>query len=208
MSEHDEQKTPHDEMDPANQQAAEPDPDAVGTQDGSETYVDTGDASADSVAETDELQAQLEQARMEAQQYREQAARAQAEMENIRKRAERDTESARKFAIEKFASELLNVQDSMELGLKSAEDNHGDFDKLKEGMEMIHRMLSQTMEKVGIEMVNPEGETFDPNYHEAVATQPSDDLPPNTVASVMQKGYLLNGRVLRAAMVTVTQASE
>ncbi|KEZ76957.1 nucleotide exchange factor GrpE [Salinisphaera hydrothermalis] len=203
MSQHDERQTPHGEQDSAAENAPRPDIEKV--QDGSEEYVDAGKASADSVAETDELMAELDQARAEAEQYRDQAVRAAAELENVRKRAQRDVESARKFAIEKFASELLGVRDSLELGLKAAEDNHGDFDKLKEGMEMTNRMLASSMEKVGIEPINPEGETFNPEYHEAVSTQPTDELAPNTVASVMQKGYTLNGRVLRAAMVTVAK---
>src|SRR5699024_10184160 len=115
---------------------------------------------------------------------------------------------ARKFAIEKFAAELLGVRDSLELGLLAAEDNHGDFDKLKEGLEMTHRMLASSMEKSGIEVINPEGETFNPQYHEAVSTQPTDDLTPNVIASVLQKGYTLNGRVLRPARVVVAKSSD
>ena len=169
-------------------------------------------AEADAVLAGDQdvetLTAELEAARADAEKYRDQAVRAHAEMENVRKRAQRDVESARKFAIEKFASELLGVRDSLELGLKAAEDNAGDFDKLKEGMDMTHRMLASSMEKVGIEAINPEGETFDPEFHEAVSTQPTDELPANSVAAVMQKGYTLNGRVLRAAMVTVAKPAD
>ncbi|ROO29314.1 nucleotide exchange factor GrpE [Salinisphaera japonica] len=154
------------------------------------------------------LAAELEAARADAEKYRDQAVRAAAEMENIRKRSQRDVEAAKKFAIEKFATELLGVRDSLELGLKAAEDNAGDFDKLKEGMDMTQRMLASSMEKVGIEAINPEGETFDPEFHEAVSTQPTDELPANSVAAVMQKGYTLNGRVLRAAMVTVAKPAD
>ncbi|HET7314353.1 nucleotide exchange factor GrpE [Salinisphaera sp.] len=203
MSQHDERQTPHGEQDSA--AANTPQPDIESVQNRSDDDVDAGEASVDSVASTDELLAELEQARGEVEQYRDQAIRARAEMENVRKRAQRDVESARKFAIEKFATELLGVRDSLELGLQAAADNHGDFDKLKEGMEMTHRMLASGMEKVGIEAINPEGETFNPDYHEAVSTQPTDELAPNTVASVMQKGYTLNGRVLRAAMVVVAK---
>ncbi|MGN8159278.1 nucleotide exchange factor GrpE [Salinisphaera sp. RV14] len=203
MSQHDERQTPHGERDSA--AANRPQPDIKQVQDGPEDQVDTGEASADGMAETDALSAELEQARADAEKYRDQAVRAAAELENVRKRAQRDVESARKFAIEKFATELLGVRDSLELGLKAAEENQGDFEKLKEGMDMTYRMLASSMEKVGIEPINPEGETFNPEYHEAVSTQPSDELAPNTVASVMQKGYMLNGRVLRAAMVTVAK---
>lgn len=197
MSQHDKRQSPNEqELDPADQHIDEPE---AAPESEDEESLTSGD---------EDLAAQLEQAQMEAAQYREQAVRAKAEMENVRKRAERDSESARKFAIEKFATELLSVVDSLELGLQSAEDNHGDFDKLKEGMEMTHRMLLSSMEKSGIEVINPEGETFDPAYHEAVSTQPTDELPDNSVASVMQKGYVLNGRVLRAAMVMVAKPTE
>ncbi len=169
-------------------------------------------AEADAVLAGDQdvetLAAELEAARADAEKYRDQAVRAAAEMENIRKRSQRDVEAAKKFAIEKFATELLGVRDSLELGLKAAEDNAGDFDKLKEGMDMTQRMLASSMEKVGIEAINPEGETFDPEFHEAVSTQPTDELPANSVAAVMQKGYTLNGRVLRAAMVTVAKPAD
>jgi molecular chaperone GrpE len=206
MSQQDPRHTPHGEEDAAVENTPQPDIEEV--QDGSEDYVDTDEASADSVSENEELAERLEQAEAEAVKFRDQALRAQAELENVRKRSQREIESTRKFAIEKFATELLGVSDSMELGLQAAEANQGDFDKLKEGMEMTHRMLGSTMEKLGIEMINPEGETFNPEYHEAVSTQPTDELAPNTVASVMQKGYLLNGRVLRAAMVTVAKPTE
>ena len=169
-------------------------------------------AEADAVlagdSDVETLAAELEAARADAEKYRDQAVRAAAEMENIRKRSQRDVEAAKKFAIEKFATELLGVRDSLELGLKAAEDNAGDFDKLKEGMDMTHRMLASSMEKVGIEAINPEGETFNPEFHEAVSTQPTDELPANSVAAVMQKGYTLNGRVLRAAMVTVAKPAD
>ncbi|MES1926838.1 nucleotide exchange factor GrpE [Salinisphaera sp. T31B1] len=206
MSQQDTPKTPHGEQDSAAENAPQPDIEAV--QDGTEDYVDAGGASADSLAETEELQAELDQARAEAAQYRDQAVRAAAEMENVRKRAARDVESARKFALEKFAADLLGVRDSLELGQQAAEEHSGDFDKLKEGMDMTARMLATSMEKAGIEPIDPQGESFDPEFHEAVSTQPTDDMAPNTVAAVMQKGYTLNGRVLRAAMVVVAKPAE
>ena len=206
MSQDEKHNTLHGETDSAAENT--PQPDIEGIQTGTEEYVDAGEATADSIAETDELQAELDQARAEAEQYRDQAVRAHAEMENVRKRAQRDVESARKFAIEKFASELLGVRDSLELGLKAAEEHSGDYDKLKEGMDMTVRMLVSSMEKVGIEAIDPKGEAFNPEFHEAVSTQPSEELEPNTVAEVMQKGYTLNGRVLRAAMVVVAKPAD
>lgn len=149
---------------------------------------------------------ELQAAREEAAQLKDQYARLQAEMENVRKRAERDVESAHKFGVEKFAKELLGVTDSLEAGLASANESGADLDKLREGMEMTERMLLQAMEKFGVESVNPEGEAFNPEYHEAMSMQPSSEHAPNTVVTVIQKGYLLHGRVLRPAMVIVSSA--
>lgn len=202
MSKKDTPEAPRGEDDKSAQNAGQPD---------IEPAQDVGqdqDESASDAMDADELQGALDQAQAEAAQYRDQAVRAMAEAENTRKRAQRDVESARKFALERFAGELLGVRDSLELGLKAAEDNAGDFDKLKEGMDMTYRMLASSMEKAGIETINPEGEVFNPEFHEAVSTQPSDDLPANSVAAVMQKGYMLNGRVLRAAMVTVAKPTD
>lgn len=142
----------------------------------------------------------------EAERNRDQALRAKAEADNVRKRAQRDVEAARKFALEKFAGELLGVRDSLEMGLKASAEEQADLDKVVEGMELTNRMLAGAMEKFGVEVVNPEGEIFDPEVHEAVSMQPTDAQEPNTVATVVQKGYTLNGRVLRAAMVVVAQA--
>lgn len=153
----------------------------------------------------EDLAAQLESARAEAESYRDQALRAHAEAENVRKRAERDVEAVRKFALERFAAELLGVRDSLELGLRAAGEASADLDKLREGMDLTARMLAQAMEKFGIEELDPQGSAFDPSYHEAVSTRESGEHEPNTVLSVMQKGYLLNGRVLRPAMVVVSR---
>jgi molecular chaperone GrpE len=206
MSQDEKSNTPHGEQDPAAAHANEPDIEQPQT--GSEDFVGAGQTSADSISETDELKAALDQAQAEAGQYRDQAVRSHAEMENVRKRAQRDVESARKFAIERFAADLLGVRDSLEMGLQAAEEHSGDFEKLKEGMEMTERMLASSMEKAGIEVVDPQGETFNPERHEAVSTQPSNELAPNTVARVMQKGYVLNARVLRAAMVIVAKPAD
>lgn len=169
------------------------------------TNTGSGETRESEAPETqDDLDTQLENARAEAESYRDQALRAHAEAENVRKRAERDVEAARKFALERFATELLGVRDSLELGLQAAREDAG-ADKLKEGMELTARMLAQAMEKFGVEVIDPRGEAFDPSYHEAMSVQESGEHEPNTVLSVMQKGYLLNGRVLRPAMVLVSK---
>lgn len=166
---------------------------------------DAPETDAESSGEENDLAAELEKARAEADECRDRMLRAHAELENVRKRAERDVEAARKFALERFATELLGVRDSLEMGLQAAEEESGSLDKLREGMDLTARMLAQAMEKFGIETLNPEGESFDPSYHEAMSTRETDEHEPNTVLSVMQKGYLLNGRVLRPAMVVVSR---
>lgn len=154
----------------------------------------------------DALQRDLEAMEAKAKEHWEQFLRTQAELENLRRRAERDLEHAHKYALERFASELLPVKDSLELGLEAASDANAE--KIREGMEMTLRMLTQVLGKFGIEEVNPAGERFDPELHQAMATQSSNECPPNTVLTVMQKGYLLNGRLLRPAMVMVSKAAE
>lgn len=151
-----------------------------------------------------DLFAELEQAQAKAEEYWDRLVRMSAEMDNVRKRAERDVEQARKFALEKFARELLSVRDSLEMGIASAREEGG-ADKHVEGMELTLRMLTNTMEKFDIQEMNPEGEPFNPEYHEAMSTQEIEDKPANTVIQVMQKGYLLNERVLRPAMVVVSR---
>ena len=129
--------------------------------------------------------------------------RAQAEMENLRHRSEKDLESAHKFALEKFAAELLAVKDSLELGLNATD---ADVDKLREGSELTLKMLSQALPKFNINDVDPMGEVFDPNHHQAMTMQETAEHTPNTVIAVMQKGYLINDRLLRPAMVVVAKA--
>jgi molecular chaperone GrpE len=125
-------------------------------------------------------------------------------MENLRKRSKRDIENAHKYAIEKFVTELLPVKDSLELGLGHAIDQTS-VEKLHEGMDLTLKMLVKVMEKFNIEEVDPQGEPFNPELHQAMTIQQSSELEPNTIATVMQKGYTLNGRLLRPAMVIVSK---
>lgn len=127
--------------------------------------------------------------------------RAAAEMENVRKRASRDVENAHKFALERFGKELLGVRDSLEMGLVAAES--ADTDSLREGSVATLKLLATVMQQFGIEQIDPEGEPFDPEFHEAISMQPAEDAEPGSVVSVVQKGYSLNGRLLRPAMVIV-----
>jgi molecular chaperone GrpE len=127
--------------------------------------------------------------------------RAAAETENVRKRARRDVENARKFALENFSRELLVVKDSLEMGIQAADK--ADADALLAGKEATLKLLATTLERFGVEELDPAGEPFDPEFHEAMTMQPSEDLEPGSVLTVIQKGYSLNGRLLRPAMVVV-----
>ena len=133
--------------------------------------------------------------------------RARAEVQNMRRRCEMDVEKAHKFALEKFSSELLTVIDNLERALDAvagAEDEA--IRALREGIELTHKGFLETCEKFNIRQLNPEGEPFDPQLHQAMSTVPNGDVEPNTVLTVVQKGYLLNDRVLRPAMVMVSKA--
>lgn len=149
------------------------------------------------------LDQQLEDAQQQAAEYHEKMLRMQAEMENLRKRTERDVSNAHKYAVEKFANELLQVKDSLELGL-NADDI--DVEKLQEGTELTLKMFNSVFEKFSVEELNPLGESFDPNLHEAMTMQESSEHEPNTVLTVVQKGYTLHGRLIRPAMVIVSKA--
>jgi len=127
--------------------------------------------------------------------------RTAAELENVRKRAARDVEHAHKFALERFAADLLAVCDSLELAL--AAEGEPSVESLKEGSEVTLKLLATTMQRFGIEELDPQGEPFDPARHEAMTMQPSDDVEPGSVVTVFQKGYALNGRLLRPARVIV-----
>jgi len=129
--------------------------------------------------------------------------RAVAELDNVRKRAARDVDNARRFALDRFAADLLAVKDSMEMGLDSSDG--ADADQLRLGTEATLKLLATTMERFGISEIEPLGEPFDPEVHEAMTMQPSRDAEPGTVLTVFQKGYLLNGRLLRPARVIVAQ---
>jgi molecular chaperone GrpE len=127
--------------------------------------------------------------------------RAVAELENVRKRASRDVEKAHKYALERFCTELLAVKDSLEMGVAAADK--ADAQSLLEGKEATLKLLTAIMERFGVVELNPEGEPFDPREHEAMTMQPSADVEPGSVLAVFQKGYALNGRLLRPARVVV-----
>lgn len=149
------------------------------------------------------LQTALVAAEAKALESRDLYMRALAEMENMRKRAARDIEHAHKFALEKFANDLISVKDSLEMGLAAA--TNADAQSLLAGTDATLKLLGKAFEKAGVVEVLPQGESFNPEVHEAMVTQESADYPPNTVLQVIQKGYLLNGRLLRPARVIVSR---
>lgn len=137
---------------------------------------------------------------------KDQSLRTVAELQNIRRRAEQDVEKAHKFALEKFSTDLLPVIDSLELALahSSAQDEH--VKQIREGVELTLKMFQDTLKRYNLEAIDPHGQPFNPEHHQAMAMQENADVEPNSVLNVFQKGYLLNGRLLRPAMVVVSKA--
>ncbi len=162
---------------------------------------------AEESADEGELTRLLEDARSKADDHWDQLMRTRAEMDNLRKRSQRDLENAHKYALERFAQELLQVWDSLELGHQAAQDEQADVQKLREGTELTLKLLTDVMNKQGVEQVDPQDQPFNPEFHQAMSMQERDDVPPNTVVAVVQKGYLLNGRLLRPAMVMVSKGA-
>jgi molecular chaperone GrpE len=152
-----------------------------------------------------DLEMELKEARDEAAAHLDDLLRARAEIENLRKRSARDVENAHKFGLERFMNELLPVKDSIELGLNAADDAEVDAEKLREGLELTLKLFNTATGKFGLAEVNPEGERFDPEYHQAMSIQEVAGKEAGTVITVVQKGYLLNDRLLRPAMVIVAK---
>jgi len=154
------------------------------------------------------LEQQLEAVRAEAEKNRESFLLASAEAENIRKRAQNEIAQARKFAIEKFATELLSVRDSLDLASTTeiSTDDNGAMEKMREGLALTLKQLDSVFEKFEISVIDPKGEKFNPEHHQAMAMIETADLEPNHVVEVMQKGYLLKDRLLRPAMVVVSKS--
>ena len=178
-----------------------------------ETTIDepTLDAAEESTGEDVEaapevdVQTALENAHAEVEGLKDTALRAQAEVENVRRRATRDVESAHKFALERFAAELLPVIDSLEKAVESAATTE-EATAVAQGVDLSLKLFLATLGKNGIEQIDPLGEPFNPEHHEAIAMVENPDAEPNSVMDVMQKGYLLNGRLVRAAKVIVAKA--
>lgn len=201
-------QTPLDEEMERAERDAEPQSDPIeGDLQDPEAVQERAEAADDGVvdAEADVLAARVEELEQGLSEAKEQALRAAAEAQNVRRRAEQDVEKVRRFALEKFVKELLPVVDSLEKALEAMQD--GASETHREGVSMTLKLQLDVLDKFGVEVIEPQGEPFDPQYHEAMTMVPSPDVEPNTVIDVMQKGYLLNGRLVRPAMVVVSQAA-
>ena len=164
----------------------------------------TTDAAADPPAAGESVQAQLLEAQAKSAEYMDMALRSRADVENLRKRAQADVAAAHKFAIEGFAESLLPVRDGLEMALKVDSPS---IDSLREGVEATLRLMSVAFERHKLLAIDPVGEKFDPNRHQAISMVPAPDVPANHVVAVLQKGFLINDRVLRPAMVAVSSGT-
>ena len=194
-------KTPYDEHAP---------PD-TGTDDEGETSETSEQASAEATETPQELNLdqalfKLEQAELTVQKHKDDLLRVQAEMQNLRRRAEQDVEKAHKYGQERFSAELLLVMDNLERALEAAADNEDEVVKaIHEGVDLTRKSFIDCFKKFNIVAVDPLGEPFDPQLHQAMSIQENPEVEPNTVIAVMQKGYTLHGRVIRPAMVLVSK---
>ena len=161
----------------------------------------------DSVDEEPSLEEVIAELQGEVAAARDQALRAQADAQNVKRRAEQDVEKARKFALEQFTKELLPVVDNLERALEAASGEDEAIKPIAEGVELTLKSFLDAMGRFKIECIDPQGEPFDPNLHQAMSMVENDEVEPNSVIAVMQKGYTLNGRLVRPAMVMVSKAS-
>ena len=161
----------------------------------------------DTPASAEELAAEVARLRAQVEDLKNEVLRGRADMDNQRKRAERDLESAHKYGQERFIHELLPVKDSLDLGLKAAL-SATEVASLTEGMAMTIRMFDDFFEKLSIKQIHPEGERFDPEFHQAMTMEEASHVAPGTVTRVMQSGYVLNQRLLRPALVVVAKSAD
>ncbi len=187
------------EQDPSNAK-----PEQEGVDPTQEEGVSAETQQAEDAVEHD-LEAMLAEAKQEAESQKELALRTMADMENLKRRTRIDVESAHKFALEKFVNELLPVLDSMEMGLDAAAKEDASAESIREGLDITFKQFLDVLQKFNVERVNPEGEKFDPQLHEAMTMVPSPDHDSQMVMEVFQKGYLLNERLVRPARVIVAQ---
>ena len=205
MSEPRDVQTEEQEQTEAEQAAAE----TVDVQvEAAESAAVEGEIVDESAARIAELEKALAASEAKFNEQQDSVLRARAEMENARRRAEAEVDKARKFALERFAGELLDVIDNLERAVMVADTENEAIKPMLEGVEMTLKSFVSTIEKFGMTPIDPQGEAFNPELHQAMSMQESADFAPNTVMAVMQKGYELNGRLLRPAMVMVSRAPD
>lgn len=171
-----------------------------------QTVQDTVEVVNDADAKIAALEAELAEAKATIEGQKDSVIRAAAEVDNIRRRAAMDVEKAHKFALEKFVNELLPVVDNMERAIEFSDKENESLKPVLEGIELTQKSFVDAVAKFNVEVVDPQGEKFNAEFHQAMSMQPTADVEPNTVIAVMQKGYTLNGRLLRPAMVMVSKA--
>lgn len=167
---------------------------------------ESSNSDAEAEVEAPSAEQQLTDALAEVDALKDRLLRSEAELENVRKRAERESDKARKYALEKFATDLIAVLDSLEMGVDAAQKDGATLEAVREGSELTTKMFMDTLAKHGVKQLDPTGDKFNPEQHEAMVMQPSEDAEANTVLETFQKGYVLNERVLRAARVVVAKA--
>lgn len=190
----------------SNNDQQEPQTDESGAVEG-EVLSAAEDEAVQGDAPVEDVAVLLEDARSKADEHWNETLKLRAEMDNLRKRTARELENAHKYALEKFSNELLSVVDSLEMGVAAAANEGATVETLREGSEMTLKQLLSAMEKHGIAEINPEGERFDPENHQAMTMQETDEVEPNMVVAVFQKGYTLNDRLIRPARVVVSKAA-
>ncbi|EGQ9293672.1 nucleotide exchange factor GrpE [Vibrio vulnificus] len=183
------------------QDAAEVEVEAVGT----DADIEWNEEADESAAKIAELEAALLASEARVKEQQDSVLRAKAEVENMRRRTEQEIDKARKYALNRFAEELLPVIDNLERAIQAADAESEAVKPLLEGVELTHKTFVDVVSKFGLKEINPEGQPFNPEWHQAMSIQESPDHESNTVMFVMQKGYELNGRMIRPAMVMVAK---
>lgn len=189
-------------------EAVEVEAEAVGTDadiDWNQDDAQEGEVLDEQEAKIAQLEAALLSTEQRLKDQQDSVLRAKAEVENMRRRSEQEIDKARKFALNRFAEELLPVIDNLERAIQAADMENEAIKPVIEGVELTHKTFIGVIEKFGLKEINPEGEAFNPEFHQAMSIQESPDHESNTVMFVMQKGYELNGRVVRPAMVMVAK---
>jgi molecular chaperone GrpE len=185
------------------QKATDPDVEAIQAE---AAQAETGSAETQDGATVDNLKAQLASLAAAFESAKEQSLRSQAEAQNIRRRAEQDVEKAHKYGLEKIVNDLLPVVDNLERALASIDAENEALRPIIEGIQLTHKTFLDALARHQVVAVNPQGEPFDPNLHQAVSAVSNPEVEPNTVLTCFQKGYTLHGRLVRPAMVVVAKA--